>query len=197
MQVVAEAEAETQTEAAAGLEEQRPFEQIVAVARAHENNRTRLVNMLEEVDSMFEEVSELMGDVSDLMRRANELREDTLPALDAEPTPDAVETSNNPTPPTALLEEQQEVEQAPVPTDSPRNASVSSRHSASDMSLDSPGSDGRLSSRHSGSDMSMDSRGSEGRFSVKLIFGIPNIFYPILITINYQMTLIWRPCPAG
>lgn len=101
---------------------------IDAVATAQDNNRARLENMLEEVDSMFEEVSELMVDVTDLMRRANELREET--------------DSATPPPPAPNIEEEQEVEQAPAANDSPSDASVHSRHSGSDMSLDSPGSEG-------------------------------------------------------
>lgn len=134
MQVVAEAEAE------AGLDDERHFVQIAAAARAHESNRARLENMLEEVDSMFEEVSELMGDVTDLMRRANELREETgtaivpVPTSDpaAVPVPDVVEGSP---PSPAVAEQQLEVEQAPVAIDSLSDASMSSRHSGSDVSL--------------------------------------------------------------
>lgn len=104
---------------------------IDAVATAQDNNRARLENMLEEVDSMFEEVSELMVDVTDLMRRANELREETDTAT---PPPAAQD----------IEEQDQEVEQAPAANDSPSDASVHSRHSGSDMSLDSPGSEGEF-----------------------------------------------------
>ncbi|XP_030376258.1 protein cereblon homolog isoform X2 [Scaptodrosophila lebanonensis] len=52
-----------------------PIREIAAVAAAHENNRVRLENMIEEVDTMFEEVNELMVDVAELMRHASELTE--------------------------------------------------------------------------------------------------------------------------
>ncbi|KRF78730.1 protein cereblon isoform X2 [Drosophila virilis] len=105
---------------------------IAAVSTAHVNSRARLENMIEEVDNMFEEVSELMVDVTELMRRANELRED----------PGTAALAENARPP-AEIEEQpaQQEEQASLPYDSPSRASISSRHSGSDMSLDSPGSE--------------------------------------------------------
>lgn len=131
---------------------------IDAVATAQENNRARLENMLEEVDSMFEEVSGLMVDVTDLMRRANELREE---AETFTPPPRAERT-----------EEEQEAEQSPAANASSSAASVHSRHSDSNMSLDNPaveiGEQQEVDQAPadigspSGSDMSLDSPGSEG-----------------------------------
>lgn len=134
---------------------------IDAVATAQENNRARLENMLEEVDSMFEEVSGLMVDVTDLMRRANELREEA--------------ETFTPPPRAERLEQEQEAEQTPAANASPSAASVHSRHSGSGMSLDNaaeeigeqevdqvPGDVGSPS----GSDMSLDSPGSEGESRV-------------------------------
>ncbi|XP_030558773.1 protein cereblon homolog isoform X2 [Drosophila novamexicana] len=105
---------------------------IAAVSTAHVNSRARLENMIEEVDNMFEEVSELMVDVTELMRRANELRED----------PGTAALAENARPPAEVEEQpEQQEEQASLPNDSPSRASISSRHSGSDMSLDSPGSE--------------------------------------------------------
>ncbi|XP_064552707.1 protein cereblon isoform X2 [Drosophila montana] len=107
---------------------------IAAVSTVHVNSRARLENMIEEVDNMFEEVSELMVDVTELMRRANELRED--------PGTAALPENPNATPPAEVEEQpEQQEEQASLPNDSPSRASISSRHSGSDMSLDSPGSE--------------------------------------------------------
>lgn len=115
---------------------------IIAATTAHVSSRVRLENMIEEVDNMFEEVSELMVDVTELMRRANQLREDTgTGAVPQNPT-----VATNTTPPAEIEEEvegpEQQAEQALVNNDSPSRASMSSRHSGSDMSLDSPGSEG-------------------------------------------------------
>ncbi|XP_017969206.1 protein cereblon homolog isoform X3 [Drosophila navojoa] len=111
---------------------------IPAEGAAHVSSRERLENMIEEVDNMFEEVSELMVDVTQLMRRANQLREDTgTGAVPQNPT-----LATNPTPPAEIEEEaegpEQQAEYGLVNYDSPRRASISSRHSGSDMSLDSP-----------------------------------------------------------
>ncbi|XP_017873345.1 PREDICTED: protein cereblon homolog isoform X2 [Drosophila arizonae] len=86
-------------------------------------------------------VSELMVDVTELMRRANQLREDAgTGAVPQNPT-----VATNTTPPAEIEEEaegpEQQAEQALVNNDSPSRASMSSRHSGSDMSLDSPGSE--------------------------------------------------------
>ncbi|EDV94752.1 protein cereblon [Drosophila grimshawi] len=111
--------------------------------------RVRLENMLEVVDNMFDEVSELMVDVTELMQRASELTGTTTPTPtapenQAENAPE-IEPAQPATPPeiAELLEEA--IAANPLghnvlnPGDDAR--SISSRHSGSDMSLDSPGSE--------------------------------------------------------